>query len=866
MYQYLVDHAIKNVWCNPEQDNQLIIAAKKVTRLNGELNTVRLMNRLVNLPTTGKRYHVYQVGQILPVALGLLPIKYSWEPEKWIKFSDAMSDNKLITNIYTIDGINIPRFSSYYMFTDDKTLVFAIEVEPKLSMNIETDVVYVRLYSNAYYQSQQTDQVKDFVKCKGSKVTTMQAILDHQAEVTYHRTLGGHTQCYVNGFLVNDISPVTASIGDVVEFVHDSSVKRVVTFTVNSLASFTSILDTKQKYLLHHLFQNNDTIDYQDDIDIYIVNQSETGTYKAAYYHRNNQDSHRMVTHRDYSVVVDYFDYIANSLMNKTTEVPLDIRDFKLQVVIRNSGYYRPLIQDNNRVFELYKLSNDKILQALTGVNSTLPLWKAENLENSFYTKLMRTPLTSINRDLIQKAYGYNSISKIVGETPSFASIVSGRKSVTLPYGLYANSTAYEYDVNGYLLGYHHHVNGTDYEATNGETELIEVISGLGTVSPSVVFGQDNIPLPTYHNYRVYRCFLHNGEPNNEWQDITGSSEYVVQNNVLVYTGEQYDQFLMIRDDSKFLAYDLNLTPTNGNIFFTLAEQENRGTGPLAYTLPVPLGELDIFLNGKSLINGLDYVVKFPKVYIINKSHLKQPALTETQNIHVRFTGFCKSDLKFDEIDDFGFIQHGYLSNNSKYDVRDDKVLRITVDGSLKHRSHLEFSEEHDGVSITNPNNGKPYQVKDIVVPLKELVDENTYSLRDKSMVIDQAVANYMTIKLPQPERNAVSAIPARYPLVSPFMSRIIDAVKSNELSSVEVTTAISDMAVINLCAPFENLLQYDPINLDNDFDFNYVTVLPHRNFTPINVTMSQYKFLSKVAKLYGNDQLDISSFLTFNT
>jgi hypothetical protein len=573
-----------------------------------------------------------------------------------------------------------------------------------------------------------------------------------------------------------------------------------------------------------------------------------------------------MVTHRDYSMVVDYFTFIANSLVEKTSEVPLDIREFKIQVVIRNSGYYRPLIQDNSRIFELYKLSNDKILQAMTGVNSTLPLWKAENLENSFYTKLMRIPFSQVNLDVIQKAYGYNSISRIVGNTPTYASIVSGRKSVQLPYGLHYTSTSYEYDVDGYLLGYHQHMAGTDYEATNGETNLVESICGLGTSRPSVVFGQDNIALPVYHNYRVYRCFLDAGIPNNQWSDITGSTEYRVENNTLIYTGEQYDQFLMVRDDSKFLAYDLNLTPVNGNIFFTLSEEEDRGSGFLPHTLPVPLGELDIFLNGRSLIKDLDYIVKFPKVYILNKSYMKQPALIETQNIHVRFTGFCKSNLQFDEVEDYGFIQHGFLSNNNRFDIRDDKVLRITVDGSTKHRDVLEFSENHDGISVVNVNNGKPYQVKDIVVPLKQLVDENTYSLRDKSIAVDHAVSNYMTIKLPQPDRSVISSIPSRYPLISPFMARVIDAVLGNEISNVEVTTAVSDMAVINLCLPYENLLQYDPINTDNNFDFNYVTAVPHRNITPINVSMVQYKFLSKVAKLYGNGQLDLTSYITFNT
>jgi hypothetical protein len=46
---------------------------------------------------------------------------------------------------------------------------------------------------------------------------------------------------------------------------------------------------------------------------------------------------------------------------------------------------------------------------------------------------------------------------------------------------------------------------------------------------------------------------------------------------------------------------------------------------------------------------------------------------------------------------------HGVLSNNNKYDIRDDKVLRITVDGKLKTRADMIFSEFHSGISVIDP-------------------------------------------------------------------------------------------------------------------------------------------------------------------
>lgn len=43
--------------------------------------------------------------------------------------------------------------------------------------------------------------------------------------------------------------------------------------------------------------------------------------------------------------------------------------------------------------------------------------------------------------------------------------------------------------------------------------------------------------------------------------------------------------------------------------------------------------------------------------------------------------GFCKLDMILDEYGDYGFIVYGVLFNNSKYDICDDKVFCIIVDG-----------------------------------------------------------------------------------------------------------------------------------------------------------------------------------------
>lgn len=865
MSRYLIDHAVQNVWCNPDQDNQLLIAAKRITKQPGELNRFQLMNRTIQLPSTGKRYHVFQIGQIHPALVGLLPKRPSWAYESWISFSDAVNNLKLFMSLYTNYGLYLPRFKSYYMYSNERDLIFAVEVDANFNIDYDTDVIYLRLYTNAYYQSLRADAVEDYLYCTGKTIQNSQDIVDIQETYNSYKAKLGYTTAYVNGYIVKSIDSFTTKLGDSVEFIYDSSVKRVVTFKVADLPVFTSELDSKYKYLLHHLDTVNDTIDYQDDIDIDVIRIDANGRYQGRYYCRNSQDSHRMVTHRDYSVPVDYINFIGTKLINDLNVSGMDLLELRLEVKIRNSGYHRPLIYDHNRIFELYKLDNAKILQAMTGLDANVDIWKASALENSAYARLMRVNSSDVTLGLVQSAYGYNSISKLVGDTPTKTTLRSNRQAIDVSDGLYENSTAYEYDQNGNFLGSHYHQQGTQYLATNDNTRLVEMISGRGTYQPDVRFGIDNILLPLNDNYRVYMCYIVDGFPNNDWRDITGSNLYHVENNTLIWGDVETGQFLMVRTDTTFLAYDFELEMTGGAFYFTLSEQEDRGDGVKDYALPVPLGELDIYLNGKSLINGLDYIIQFPKVFIVNKSFLAQPADTITQQLHIRFTGFCNSDLTMDAIDDFGFIQHGLLSNNNKFDIRDDKVLRITANGQLKDKADIVFSELHDGISVTNAANGQPYQIKDIVVPLKGLVDENTYSLRAKSIVIDKAISDYMSIKLPEPVRNAPSSIPQKYTLISPFLSRIIYALKNNGITIEQINAELTDNEIINICTLYEALLPFDPISESYPVDYRYVDVHPHSLNTTINLNLYQYRFLMRVAKLYTNGHIELSPFVTFS-
>ena len=857
MYEYLTDHALKNAWCNHEQDNQLIFNAKRITKTSGELNTFKLMGRTAALPTTKTRYHVFQVGQLFPKVVGLLPSTPGWVVEKWYRFSEAINSKSVFVNIYTTEGVELARSQCYYMYSNDHALIFAFPDDKNFSISYSSEIIYVRLYSNAWFDSAKANSTGATIHCEGGTPINNTEILAIQNKYESYAAMPGHTFAYCNGFLINAVNLINVKPKDTVEFIYDSSVKRVVTHRIKDLLMFRSDLDSRYKYLLHRNVKSDNCIDFLDDTDIHIIFTSTGGRYKGYYYHRNLKDAQRMVTHVDYSLPVDYVKATATSLQTalKTTTL---IEDFSLQVVVRESGLDRPLIYDNDRIFELYKLSYEKSLAAMTDLESSAYVWRAENLENSAYTQLMREDYKGVTIDLIEKGYGYNSLSKIVADTPQTLTVNDSELSAKLPYLLAIDSTVYEYDANGIMLEKHHNEGIDTYRARNPQAHLIEALVGEGTYYPDVRFGMNNVPIPFIDSYRVYRAYKYDGEAIEPWENITGTDEYVVVNNAVQWAVDEGDRMFMVRTDKTFLAYDLTITPQSGVLYFTLSENEDRGDGILNYALPVPLGNLELFLNGRSLIQGLDYIVKFPTVYIVNKSWLNQPSSTANQHIHVRYSGFDDTPSGTYS-KDFGYIEHGFMSNNNKFDLRDDKVLRVILNGAVITRDDITFSELHDGVSVANPINGQPYLVSDVLVPLKDMVSSNTYPLKAKARVVDTIVSDYLSLKLPQPPREAPSAIPTLHDLYSPFFSHIIHDLFNDLIDNSVLDIVLTDEAVIGICKKYEYLLSFDPLNDLSKINAGYVLVNPHSFNGVLDIKLFQYRFLTRVVALYGKDRIALS-------
>jgi hypothetical protein len=852
---FLVTDALRKVWCNPFQDKQFIIEPARITPAPGAVGTFQLQWDTVNLPTSSDTYHVFQLGQLDPSYLNLMTGENVWH-----SFTEIMRNQKIILVPYNEKGWVAPRFEAWILSYTDQNLLIAIK-DQKPRADFGTYPLFVRFYSNAWYNGESGATAPGGVYTAGLRLTSTTGAVGLQNVATPYQGMGPGFQWFHNGYLVDNVQPGRMAIGDTVEFVYDASVRQVLDVPVSQLGQFQSTLDATPKYLIHNTVPYRATIDFQDDVDVYLNNPGANSTYQGLYYHKNNDAALRQVTQQDYSMPTTYVSAFAED------QTDWLVSELTVRLYIRNGGYAgRPLVYENDRIFELYRLPDAEIVPAMVGTASNVPNWQAATLEASEYVAIMGANGNVITQDMVQSAYGYNAISKLTGDTPSLVQTLGQGQGVYLAESLKTNSTIYEYDNNRLLLGIYNHLSGDIYYPINGTCQMIEAIVGTGGIDTGMIIYQapTTMPLNPDIGQRVYMSANFNGDIANNWVDITGDTTYYTvstDGTLGTFVQDTTDMFIAVKGDDKFLTYQFNAQSTDGTLIFTASGIITLPGGEGVTADYIPPGQVDVWMNGSALIQNVDFYVSWPLISICNTKYLN--VVTGIQLITARFTGFCDNTMHEVGASDTGFIKYGVLSRNNRFDIRDDKVMRIIAGGKVFLQSELAFSEDDNSLTVTQVPNGSPYSLEEIVVPLRQLVDTDTYTMRAASMVIDAAVGAYLTPLLPDAPETVPDVIPSLYEVYSPFMTKIISDVKSGAISMTPFSGLYGDPDVKAALASYNDILVLDPIW--NGVDTLHVLVIAHPWAAPVTVSAYQYKFLQAVNRAFLGGRLDLSPYLVMS-
>lgn len=903
MADFLKIHALENVWCEPAQDRHWIVQAIRLTPIGGTFLSVTVGWEQVALPVipgaNRVTYHVYQIGQISPQQINVIDRKGVWIPA-----SEICETNNVMFHAYFDNGINVPIGACFFMVTRDKNVLVAIRsvvgfggVPGTTPMDDPGMSLFVRFYSNAYFDSPRwmslLSRPSKGIRVLSRRVLSINDFNEFKAQsiliANEYGSLGKGTN-WIDGFIqTSETGWTSAYVGKWFEYVWDASIRKQIIFNINDLQSFQSDLDEGSSKLLLLTDTTYDTIEYQDDTDLYFVN-TDAGNYKGIYVHRNFDNCLRQVTHNAYALKAAYLDTYAG-IHDFLASVP----DDQLVLNVREAGFKRGLIHQNNRIEELYRMDYATIVNAMVGVNATVNVWKAETLEVSAYTEIMRSTVAEITDVMIEDAYGYNALTQITSypyQTPRTSP--GGNKLVDMPDAMQiphpvstkAERCIFCYDNNGKLIKWFNNAGNYETVAIPQPTVGITVAEVLnnkfddtdGTYYPVYHSGTNtftNVVVAmkdlAFNGFRCYVCPIVTGVPNEVWYDVTDNlNNYYTYDDsgpvpTLTWNAAALALAFLypcVKINRRVLFYKvpLNVNAYPGMIDFTINARMtfNGVTGVRPQQLDFACVDVFMGVGGvlTPLMEDIDYKKIGPQIIIYRVPPSTPP---EGLEVYVRCYGFCDADtMSHYGPRDSGFVKGGLLSVDGTVDIRNDRNIRVILGGSLKLSSAVKFAENATGPLSQN---GLPFTVTDVVVPVEHFTSKDTVAYRKQSLDIDEVVQDYLNVHLEEVTVDYPTIVPDPWALYSPFASALIHALKTGFLGAGELDTPYDNLDIEGWVSQYAYLLDFDPCVIGSDEDYTHIR--PHQYVASMSLTASQYEFMVRINTQYLNSKLNYSQYIT---
>jgi len=861
----LVEYIEKNLWSNPEENQQYQV---KMVRISGEFGVngnFGYMRQWRSLPHPKRYFHVFSVGGLVPGYWNFMNHTNRRNPfDRWLNLGQLAKARGIQLDIYGERGFQYSRSNAWVMSTQDGLTLIALEKLRSFPFQ-PNETMYFRTYG----PSQQISVGEQAMDETGNPFIYETMVFEKASEIPVitarylkFKAMPGFTGTFLNGVLMpgapNEITGL--KIGDIVEIWHDPTVIRQEIYQYSSLKDFYSELDKKRKVILHPPKRPGDfTLRYFDDNDYYLLSPGG----KALYLNRNSVGTIRQLTHVDVSIADDVIQQASTYVRELN-----DLTKLRVMVLIRETDWKITWPHEHQRLRYLYRMSDEDIVKAFTGERANMAEWTADGLERGPVIDLLRRQYGKIKKDDALLSVGYNAATRVLSETPIRATYQVGGRGIEVPLTYRDMFTAWEHDENGHLIGYWNVSNQRYYSPVSPACKLVEFTLGhSGRELDYTVTNQDTDVDKTY-DIRVYvsAYSINTGGLVGELTDVTGNASiYKIVNGRLIWVGlNKVNQRGIILYNRGTLAYEFQLDHIDHSLAFALTHIY----APGGLIFPIPFAQVDIWLNGKCLVDKVDWLYKDKYCYIISKEFIVEGA----QTIMVRAFGFKAGPDNPNDETELGFVDGGVIGRFDRYNLRADRVTRTVIYGSLIPTDEVPRAEREVPDDQWDPLNGRPYMVKHVHCPIRFVENYDNYPGKQRSREVDSRVSDYLTRWLPKPQSNAEeihwevnqpvrpvgSGVPVlpnlqdKYLLFSPFMNVVVNGVKNGLITIPELVggeTAFNNQDIREALKSYEWWLAFDPIPLK--FDRRYFAILPYANYEKLTVKAIQLMFIKQVNDLY---------------
>lgn len=907
MYNAIVDHAIENVWCAPLQDYEHTIMPARLTPAGGWLRYANVIwNDALPLPhaedvRNTKRYHVYQIGKYPDFLLGIPDL-----PNRWVNLNEIMDKTDCFVSCFLDNGVTLKASECWLRLTKpNKNIVLAVQVDNDYALGsswldhaitgnlellpnrLDFKQLFIRFYTNARLntltQRDQVDRPNHQVEAYSKYCTSVSDVNAFIAATNDpKRPTFGWVR--VDGYAVSRewlaANPFSAINKNLYAY-HDDTIIDKYWFKLKDLKSFRSKKDIGvDKYIMFYGRDLRETI-FHNDVE-YFIGIRRGDQFNGVYIPRFKSYTVTNVTHAihalDTNAVADIIENNPDFLAGKEDEI-------WIRAVVRQGGMTRGLIYESNRIESLYQMTNPQIMEALQDLNSVMPEWRADNLENSAYMKLMAAPtLNDITPELVMKAYGYNAMTKYmqpninVGKplpTPYKGTTVQVSSALTRSNNaadLYLPLDVVEYDKKGLKIDHTRRL----FPAT-GEIFLQDSQGVLAEKAEIYVNnyreGQpfrltdriqsvvSDLDLKRF-GFGCYVCPEVNGQPNFNWIDVTDSDFYTYDpGNVTGVPRVVWDLtglassglvgMVRINNESAYVSGTLKdiTSGERGYSKITVAAQDNGN--PTMHA-----GQIDVWVEGQRLFQNLDFMVKWPDIYIC-KQILKRDA-----PYTARISGIPDPRTNKNWVsDDFGFVKDGVLGVDKPYRAHHDKNLQINVAGEIKLQSEVQTAEDPLGNPLVI--DGVPFTCMQYVTPIEFYTGHSTLKEKMKAVELDGRVDAYLGLRVPlYKARRPMVARGKRWNVVSMFFNELLTRLRGGWLNT-ELQQPYDNNNISEWVRPYTFLLDMDVI-FSKFFDEEYVSPVAHCEEFSVTVTPAQMTFLRYVNDLYLDGRVELEKYLYF--
>lgn len=907
---FITQHAKDNVWAEHIQDKDYYIRPARITPNGGSLKYAEVGMKSIALPNaslvnSNLYYHVYHIGQIPTHILGIDLVE-----NKWLSIDEIASKSECYVNVFLDNGYVVPRSKCFLLRTwPGKNILLAIEYDPKASFGFTKSYDHV---TNASVSSPNTLNNKDinlrfytnarhFATDRRDNATNVDNQMYFETGA-YTRNVNQRIKANKSGavepkqgwfVLEGQIMNYEAVVNDYpkamdkeISVYRDETIIGIEYHKVQDLKTFVSNRNRNIKKYLINLQTPPDQLVYYNDVEYYLGKMDTHGAFRGLCIPMLRINPITTITNKTHAIRTDTITDLMTS-----NDWMVDSQNVYLMVVIRQGGMLRGLVHQHTRIEELFKLPEPIVMSALTGVNSLLDEWKASTLEQDDYATIIEATDKAIVPDIVFNAYGYNAITRYHHPNPlvvneyttddsgknwyavQLSNAASERNKLLTPGGLHLE--VIEYDKDGLFIGRKRfpYANGGLLVSTQDVDRKVHLVEHYvnNVESPIIDVGEDFKTRIEDNDLAIFGFAAYiTTSPSNDlqpkWIDITNLNSYYYLTDTVKTDGSKIRTLVwnlnvlndigarpMVRINNRvcFKTYKVK-DLTKGYRSFPVITLPNNSQGKIQ----VEPGTIELWLEQRLLIEDIDYVVKWPNIYIG-----KRIIDIETAEIHVRLTGladpYTSQHYKARET---GFVKGGVLSVNNLYDIRNDRNIQINVGGAVKNRDEVSFDEKKTTASVID---GRPYQIRDYITPVELYSNRSTVLEKEKSEDLDSKVMGYLNEYLTTSDTRQPIINNTRWMVVSVFLDDIISRLLKGWLG-VEVNTTWTSEQVEAWVDDVKYLLSVDIAYFETT-NKNYIRLIPHGKPTTIRLTQQQYKLVEYIADKYLNGVVQINHMIAID-